>query len=578
MNRQTTFTMIFLFLPIMSFPGIAADTTKENEALMGPGYGVVGASLAKAEEAICRSMVNYAHVRGAFGEMVMEKIVLGSRRGGGWQTVCVSPQPQGIDGLYLKRDSAGNPRQLLVGEAKFGTAQLGMTKSGLQLGTNWTPPRIKVEALRHQSAGQSGSVVLKPQPRGLNVNPDTVKVRLPDGQRTCFWRENRFSAWNYDGPEGTLRLAQKSALNDGRFLQAAADGRISYRQQVFNVDVKGDTISVTIKNAEPTSPNGVRLTEIARVKISAANRVSFLSEAKAEIARQLMAKNPHLAQAEAQTIANNATRQIRHLENILRQQNRSYFMSGLSDFGKAGLSGGLLAGVLDAAIQTYSNGQVDWARTGGMTLLGASSSVAGSATYHMILRAAVTNAATHQFFVQTASAVGLPTGMAAANIFGQGMGGAAGSAVFAVGMWLTGNMTASDATRCVAAGTIGSATGAVAGAGMILFATTYGTAGTGVAISTLSGAAANSAALAWLGGGSLAAGGGGSALGSVVLSGGIAAVAIVAAGVIYWGFAKYDNSEVNHRHQYTSDYLLKNTDLLNKLSTRVWFPNESCLH
>ena len=47
----------------------------------------------------------------------------------------------------------------------------------------------------------------------------------------------------------------------------------------------------------------------------------------------------------------------------------------------------------------------------------------------------------------------------------------------------------------------------------------FGHAGTGTAISGLSGAAANSAALAWLGGGSLATGGGGMALGSLVLGG-----------------------------------------------------------
>lgn len=45
------------------------------------------------------------------------------------------------------------------------------------------------------------------------------------------------------------------------------------------------------------------------------------------------------------------------------------------------------------------------------------------------------------------------------------------------------------------------------------------TASTGTAISTLSGAAATNATLAWLGGGSLAAGGGGMALGTLVLGG-----------------------------------------------------------
>lgn len=49
-------------------------------------------------------------------------------------------------------------------------------------------------------------------------------------------------------------------------------------------------------------------------------------------------------------------------------------------------------------------------------------------------------------------------------------------------------------------------------------ATTFGVASTGTAISSLSGAAANSAALAWLGGGSVAAGGGGVAAGNAFLA------------------------------------------------------------
>lgn len=49
-------------------------------------------------------------------------------------------------------------------------------------------------------------------------------------------------------------------------------------------------------------------------------------------------------------------------------------------------------------------------------------------------------------------------------------------------------------------------------------ASTFGTASTGAAISTLSGAAANSAALAWLGGGALSAGGGGIAAGKALIA------------------------------------------------------------
>ena len=74
-------------------------------------------------------------------------------------------------------------------------------------------------------------------------------------------------------------------------------------------------------------------------------------------------------------------------------------------------------------------------------------------------------------------------------------------------------------------GAAGVVTGTAAGVGVATLgpsvamaaATTFGTASTGTAISTLSGAAAANAALAWLGGGAVAAGGGGMAAGKALL-------------------------------------------------------------
>lgn len=80
-----------------------------------------------------------------------------------------------------------------------------------------------------------------------------------------------------------------------------------------------------------------------------------------------------------------------------------------------------------------------------------------------------------------------------------------------------------EAARQSAAGagagfTAGAAVASMAPTAAIWVATTFGTASTGTAISTLSGAAATNATLAWLGGGALAAGGGGTAAGSALLA------------------------------------------------------------
>lgn len=95
------------------------------------------------------------------------------------------------------------------------------------------------------------------------------------------------------------------------------------------------------------------------------------------------------------------------------------------------------------------------------------------------------------------------------------------------------------AVQYVEAGGIlsGGVKAALAGAGASAAATSlvtaFATAGTGTAISGLTGAAANSALLAWLGGGSLVAGGSGMAAGSLILGGiAIAPAALVAGFVI----------------------------------------------
>lgn len=77
----------------------------------------------------------------------------------------------------------------------------------------------------------------------------------------------------------------------------------------------------------------------------------------------------------------------------------------------------------------------------------------------------------------------------------------------------------------------GSLMGAAAAAGTTSAVMALATSSTGTAISGLSGAAATKAALAWLGGGSLAAGGGGIALGTIILNACGGAVAVFTTGI-----------------------------------------------
>lgn len=112
-----------------------------------------------------------------------------------------------------------------------------------------------------------------------------------------------------------------------------------------------------------------------------------------------------------------------------------------------------------------------------------------------------------------------------------------------------------EAARASAVGagagfTAGAAVASMAPTAALWTATTFGTASTGTAISTLSGAAASNAALAWIGGGTLAAGGG-TAAGTALLAmagpiGWTVAGATLLASVALYARKTFESREAKH--------------------------------
>lgn len=133
-----------------------------------------------------------------------------------------------------------------------------------------------------------------------------------------------------------------------------------------------------------------------------------------------------------------------------------------------------------------------------------------------------------------------------------------------------------EAARKSAAGaglgiTAGAAVASIAPSAALWVATTFGTASTGTAISTLSGAVASNAALAWLGGGALAAGGGGTAAGTALLTlsgpiGWSIAGASLLASIVLVTKKKADNREAKHEALLA---IRRNTALLDRMDARV---------
>lgn len=208
----------------------------------------------------------------------------------------------------------------------------------------------------------------------------------------------------------------------------------------------------------------------------------------------------------------------------------------------AGLAGGVLAGVFDAASQLSVGAPIDPQRLGVTIGVGGVSAYAGTLT-GLGANYVLSNSATRFSRVLAFSPRFSPLGSGIA-------GGMVAGALFSYGEYLLGYADLQTANRSMAAGVVGSAVGTLAGWGIVATAAAIGTASTGMPIAALSGAVATKAALAWLGGGAVSAGGFGVAGGAVVLSGGTVLVATAAAVAIMYVYRLGDEKAESKRIDY----------------------------
>jgi hypothetical protein len=412
---------------------------------------------------------------------------------GGWKSIPARNGPQGIDHIWMKFDKAGRPVGLIVGETKYGTSQLGMTKhDGRQMSQAWRSRRL---------AARAGE---------LDREAEAVARKYGAGKARPF----RVQA---------------------QYLRGAAEGRISYRSELFRVKVKGDTLSISVQNLD-SNGNPIGATRrLPPVKIAGrpANVV------KAQLAGELRKQYPAMSAQESVERANRLYAGAKSAQAALSAKSPALRLAGATAATLA--AGGLIAGGLDIAAQMMAHQPVSWTRAGKMAGLGAGSAFAGEATQLAVSQMLMRSQAARSMTVALGRSMGLlPAGTV--SLAPKLAGGVVGAVVFAYGGYAMGMYDLRTANQFAIAGAAGSLAGSATGAGMMAAVATWGTASTGTAISTLSGAAAQSATLAWWGGGAAAATGTGTAMtwGAVIV-GGVAVVAALAvtAGTM-WGFHHYD--------------------------------------
>ena len=154
---------------------------------VAPAASTTALLLRQADTAMARSVINATGLKGSIGENAAGRYFLRQtlQQTGNWHSISPRSGPQGLDHVFIKTNSQGAPTDLLIGESKYNTSRLGMTKDGLQLGTNWSAKRISALGTRYLTVAKSDIGIAR-----LPLAPKhQLSVILQNGKEVFFWRE-----------------------------------------------------------------------------------------------------------------------------------------------------------------------------------------------------------------------------------------------------------------------------------------------------------------------------------------------------------------------------------------------------
>lgn len=532
-----------------------ADAARGGGASLGIGGAVV---LADPSVAYYETLLHTNPIRGGFGESHMTQFLSRYvREAGGLEPFSARIGPQGIDGGFVRFGRDGQPVDLVIGEAKYGSSKLGMTKDGIQMGEGWRKVKLVGLSENYRDVSrQSRNGLVRAEPLDVRANPQRLELRMSDGKAAVYWRRNASEHWKFAGRESQLTAAGERAGRLGDFLAECASERRAYKAYIWRVDVRGNEIRWIAKDATLLRSNGTEsglpVLKSGSLKLDGAELHSLKRLGTNEIADLIRKKEPMLTVTESRQIASKISDESRSLQHTLTADASRAEWRLLRMSAAAGLIAATIDMSLSAAVDYWNTGKIHAdlvAKRGGIALAaGSGGAYVGQKVTVAVLKSAAAN---------SARGVGGPvsTTMFGAQGAGIAAGGAVASVVMAYGSYFAGLTDLHGANVMATAGVAGGLAGAAAWTGTLSLIAAYGTASTGTAIATLSGAAAANASLAVLGGGTVAAGGLGVAGGAVVLSGGVLLVVVGVGAAVASGFSYFDEREDMRRIYLTVERL-----------------------
>ncbi len=511
---------------VLVMPCIACGITTNNFSnQVSIPLTTVGASVfRRADVAFAKTLVNRTHLKGSAGESWANRSFLKEvlKEGDGWHSVTPRIGRQGLDHIYLKTDAKGMPRGLVVGESKYGSSVLGLTKDGVQMGNAWRNKRLVAIGTRYAYIADSA---IKCERMPL-LAKHKLNVTI-GGKDVFFWRNSSLDSWKFSGDLSELPKAQKMAKVYAKHFTAAGRNVISYKARIFLIKPQGNDVVVSILNADNLeSKNLKQLTSTREVVVKGGMSRKITKDAVLDLAGDLKGKM-NLAESEALEYANKIAKDTN--ARIILNNKFSYLKDSLKYSGKTSL----VAAAIDVTIQCITTCEVDARKV--LVSAGVSGGTVATASglQYLALRQSKSLTPILSKAGMSVSKATLQRGIGTAIGFG-------GAFLYDVALYFIEDQSAGELGQNLSITAASSLAGLGASAGALGLATAIGTASTGTAISSLSGAAASKAALAWLGGGAVSAGGGGTVVGMAVV-GGVAAVAAVAVGGgIYYVIYRYN--------------------------------------
>lgn len=529
-KKQLTFSIVLLFF---SYVALAWDDSPFSVHSISSAAGTVTTAytsmFSKADIALARSLVSgKTAIKGSLGEAVAGSSYLSKFLANSGNWVSISPRigEKGMDHVFLKiNPKDGLPRNIMVGESKYNTSPLGMTTDGIQLGDKWTAQRLKKLGdyyLRLADVTQRATLpTIKPS--------HDLTVVLKNGKTVHFWKSRDTDTWKVDCLQNELEEAKKLAHDYGSYLNAAGEGKVVYRSRLFQIKPDGDSLTITIKDASNLDEvlSAKQLTTTGEIKLNGVLKEHLPDDVQQDIAKALKHKLPGLTDKDVDRLSQELTKKMTAGESLKRYGNWDVTKEMTFNAGIAAA----LAFSVDFGIQYFSSGEVNWGQT----------ALAGGAAFTGAMASQGTNLALmhSQWMAQLSSHLNCSSQLLN-SMTSSTIGGIVFSGLYAIGGWYLGYMDATIARRSAIAGVGGSLAGMATGAGTMALVVTYGTASTGTAIASLSGAAATKASIALLGGGAVSAGGGGMAAGAAVLGGIVTITAVAVTTVIVFSYQVYD--------------------------------------